>query len=644
MEYGQLFDKNDIGSLTIKNRFIMAPMGNNFGISAEAVSQRQIDYYERRAKGGVGLIVTESCPVELLGRHGNNRIQVYLENSASALSRLTSAVHQYDAKIALQLTHGGSKCAPELIGEYPVAPSSLPIPKKDYFPRSLTRQEIAGIITQFASAARVALQADFDAIQLLAASGHLIHQFISPVSNRRTDEYGGSLQNRIRFLLEIVESIRSTTQGRLPIMAKLYGKDPENPEGTRIMETEIPEIAAALYQSGIASVHLSTNYSADPARDRRDLLELTQQIRKSTPVTIAVAGSIFHPREAARILAQYPVDLIELGRPLLAEPDFVHKAFEKKDDDLRPCLNCNHCRYATAKKQAIKCTINPFLGKEATPPGNRGDKSKRIAIIGGGPAGLQAAIQLSKLGHRGVIYEKEMKLGGMLWAAATAPSKERMKTYLAYLLHQVGNTNFEIKTDQAITLSNIDELLSQSWDAVIIAVGAKPYLPKLKMPAESQVLFAGEVLAEKRSIKGPVVILGAGQVGCEVANFLSENNATKVTLMATGPKIAANVIPQERSPMLKQLGEKGVRVLVNAFAIEYDGAMLQFQHNHMIKMIGCEALIIAKGWEPSAQLKTNFEAKFGNPVFLIGDAATPGSLLEALEAGVAVATTIDSIP
>lgn len=643
MEYINLSSQGKIENLVVKNRFIMAPMGNNFGTPNEAISLRQLEYYERRARGGAGMMITESCPVDLLGRHGNDRIQIYMENSVEYLSRLTSMVHGYQVKIAIQLTHGGAKSSPALIGEYPAAPSSISIPKKDFIPRCLTQQGISDIVDQFASAARKGLQANFDAVELLAASGHLIHQFLSPVSNQRTDIYGGSLQNRMRFLLEIVAAIKDSTQGCLPIMVKLYGRDPENYTGTKIDEEEFPEIATALYQAGVASIHLSTNFSANPELDFHHLIQLARQIREKSPVKISIAGSLFRPAEAEWILKENIADFIELGRPLLADPDFVHKVLDGQESLIRPCLNCNRCRFETAQKRPIKCTINPFLGRETEEIKNEENSTKNVAIIGGGPAGLQAAIELSKLGHKGIVFEKGEKLAGLLWAAATAPSKERMKLFIAFLIGQVQKTRFEIKTGYEIDVDRIKDFLDESWDAIILATGAKPYQLKTIPLDCPNVYMAGDVLAEKKFFEGTVIILGGGQVGCEAADFLSENGASQVVLMATSSKIAANVIPQEREPLLKRIGEKGVRVLVNASPIEYDGKILQYQHNNIEKSIECATVIIAKGWEADCALKEAIEKYYKGKVYLVGDAAYPRSLLEALEEGVAVAAEIDQL-
>jgi 2,4-dienoyl-CoA reductase-like NADH-dependent reductase (Old Yellow Enzyme family)/thioredoxin reductase len=645
MKYDRLFEQGNIGDLIVKNRFMMAPMGNNFGSLNEAVSQRQIDYYERRAQGGVGLIITESCPVELLGRHGRDRIQIYLDNSVESLSRLTAVVHRYGAKIAFQLTHGGFKCSPALIGEFPLAPSSIPIAKKDFIPRSLTRQSIAGIIANFAGAARKSLLVDCDAIELLAASGHLIHQFLSPVSNRRNDAYGGSLQNRMRFLLEIIEAVKAATQDRLPILVKLVGKDPENAEGTRIDVTEFPEMASLLYRAGVASIHLSTNFSAEPERERRDLFQLARRIRERTPVKIAVAGSIFHPKEGEGILKDGIADFIEMGRAFLAEPDFVNKVFAGREDQLRPCLNCNHCRFETGQKRPIKCSVNPFLGKEGECAQAGIAPAKKVAIIGGGPAGMQAAIVLSQLGHCGTVFEQESRLGGLLWAASVAPDKGRMGQFITFLAGQVKETGFETRIGQAIQTDAIRDFLAESWDAVVVALGAKPFFPKMLAPACPNLYLAADILAQKRPLKGTVVVLGAGQVGCEVADFLSEQGeATQVILMATSLKIAANVIPQERTPLLKRLGNKGVRMLVNVLPEAFDGKILQYKHNECEKTIECAAVIIAKGWEANPGWKSAIEANFKGRVYLIGDAAAPRSLLEAMEEGVAVALEINNLP
>jgi 2,4-dienoyl-CoA reductase-like NADH-dependent reductase (Old Yellow Enzyme family)/thioredoxin reductase len=635
--YTHLFQEDRIGNLILRNRFVMAPMGNNFGESDQVISERQIKYYERRAQGGVGLILTESAPVCEQGVHGKNRIQVYRENAVPELRKLTDAVHKYDCKIVLQITHGGCKCSPEVIGEYPVAPSSLSIPRKDFIPRSLSIPEIEFIIQQYVKATQVAKAANFDGVEILAASGHLIHSFLSPFANKRTDKYGGSLENRLRFIIEIVNAIQETTQSNFPILVKMVGKDPENAEGTRIPEEDAVALAIALVKSGVASLHLSTNFSYRLVQDRNNLINLVKRIKQLAKVKIAIAGDIFHPLIGEKILQEGTIDFIEIGRPLLADPDYVNKAASDKEIGIRPCLNCNLCRYETSRKNPIRCTVNPLLGKENHQLLNKKFQMKHVTIIGGGPAGIQAAIQLDAMGYQGILYEKDSRLGGMLQSASIAPGRGRIAKLTENLIYQFNQTHFQAVLNTDMSANSIDLEKLEHTDAIIVATGALPHRPK-QFENNENIFLASDILSNKTELNGNITILGGGRLGCEAADFISNN--CKVTIMCASPDVCKNVIKYERVPLLKRLGEKGIRILVNSVIKAFDGTTVSYTHNNIEEIMECNTLIIAKGWDRNNNLQQFIESKFGRKVFLIGDASLPRGVLEALEDGIKVAELI----
>ncbi len=638
MMYPGLFQRGNIGKMELKNRFIMAPMGNNFALEDGALSELQIAHYEKRARGGVGLIITESSPIDALGIHGKNRIQIHREEAVRELKILTEIIHQYDTKIALQLTHAGRKCNPDLIGEYPLAPSSMYLPNKNYIPRSLSVEEIQEIIEKFAEGAKKAQEANFDGIVLLAASGHLIHQFLSDKSNRRSDCYGGTLENRTRFLLEIIDRIHEVTLGELPIGVKLLGKEPDyEGSGTDVSFEDYLEISKKLVEHGVDSIHISPNMSYVPDVDLQELNALAKRMKEEVHVKISIAGGIDSPDLAEKILQDGNVDFVELGRALLSDPDFCTKALEARSQDIRPCLNCNYCRHKTKQKNPIQCTVNPFLGtlKDSKNHESPVDSSQPIIIIGGGPAGMQAAIHLSEKGYHGKIFEKSAKLGGLLLSAAIPPEKQRIKRYMDYLIHQMQKTSFEVVLNQCIDSDSLD-LIKKEWPAaVILATGGKPSIPDYVNFDSGDIFLATDVILDNTLIKGNrIVILGAGQVACETADLLSEINPKhRITMMCSSKVIAKNVIEEQRKPLLKSIVEKNVRLMVNATPLSIKQGTLIYSHNDIKKEIAYDSIILAKGWKSDQDLYHELQTCTDH-LYLIGDAVSPRSILEAVEEAV----------
>jgi len=635
-----LFAEGRIGEIRLKNRLVMAPMGTNYGSATEAITAKTINHYVRRAQGGIGLIVTESCPVEAKGVHGPDRIKVYNEDALEGLTGLAEAVHRHDGRLVLQLTHGGSKCAPDLIGQYPAAPSSQILPGKDYIPRTLAPAEIEDIVDGFVAAALVAKKAGFDGIQLLAASGHLIHEFLSPVSNERTDAYGGSIDNRARFMLEIVHRIRKAAGEDFPILVKLYGKDPGNPKGTALPEADLLAAAGLLVEAGVCALHLSTNHAWEPLKERAAMLQLAKKIKQQNDVKISLAGSIFEASVAEQILAGGSVDFIEIGRQILADPDLANKLAAGLDREVRPCLDCNLCRHLTHQKQSIKCTVNPYLAQTVGEGAAGSVRPRNVAVIGGGPAGMQAAIHLAHLGHRGTVFEKDRLLGGLLRAGSAAPGKERIGIFLDYLLSQFEKSGFAVEYNRELTLDNLAAFKLENFDAIILANGAAPYIPKPFRQMPSGAFLATDVLSGKIRVEGKPVILGAGQAGCETADYLSENGKGDITVLAAGPTVARHIHRQERIPVLKRLGQKGVKILINASFQNLSGHELTFLHNGREEKTACDAVIIAKGWEKNGRLKEEIAARCKKPVYLIGDAVAPRSICEAVAEGTQAAAQI----
>lgn len=620
-----LFSEGKIGSLTIKNRFVMAPMGNHFGNADTAVSPRQMDYYEARAAGGVGLLITESCPVSPQGAHGHGRMRIYHGDAERKLKELAARVHTHGAKIALQLTHGGGRCSPDVIGEYPLSPSAKSV--GTWFSRQASEEELREIVASFRSSALLAERCGMDAVQILAASGHLPHQFLSPRANRRTDAYGGSLENRYRLLGEVVRAIRAAVS--LPILIKLYGPDSADRDGTWVDLDEYPAIAGLLAADGADSIHLTSNYTPDAAHELDVILRMAERVKKSCGLPISVACGIFDKGIAERVLSHPQVEFAEIGRGLIADPDFVLKL--RRDEPPRPCLGCNYCRSTAARQEALCCAVNPHLGAPALPAASgEGAAARRIAIIGGGPAGMEAATILSKLGHTGVVFEARPSLGGLLAAAAVPPGKSRLDLFARYQHDRFAESGFAVRLGTRV---DVDALPKEVLEAeyVLVAVGGEPIWPGDLSRQAPNVYEAVDLLANERRPQGEVVVLGGGETGCEAADYLSEDSGCRVTLLVTSPRVLRNCTRFERERLLRRLGDKGVLIRTGARMTGYDGKRLLYARNGKEHSIPCAAVVLAKGSGDNKAFAAAMERKLGGGrVFTIGDARFPNDLITAL--------------
>ena len=448
-----------------------------------AVTQRMIDYYSERARGGVGLIIVESAYVKEqdrdMGRIGieNPQLQV-------GLNELAESIREQGARAFLQLNHRGSV---------------LSI-KKGKGPDELSREEIENLIEAFASAAAAAKKAGFDGVEIHGANVYLISQFLSPLTNHRRDSFGQTQEGRMEFPLSILRRVRQTVGKDYPVIFRMvahqYTEGGLNLDDTRVIARKMEEAGASCLHV-IAGGTPSTRFLHCPpmAVPRGCHVSLAQEIKKAVRLPVIAVGRIHDPLFANQILTEGKADLVAMGRSLIADPDLPRKAQEGKLGEMRKCLACNHCRMRIELNQTIRCAVNARAGRERDTRISPTSAPKKVMVVGGGPAGMEAARVLGLQGHRVTLYEKEDRLGGQMKVGVLPPHKEELRNLFDFLVGQMSRIGIDLRMSHAVTEKTIEE---GNWEAIILAVGANPLIPEIPGLEPGRVLTAAEALGGVR--------------------------------------------------------------------------------------------------------------------------------------------------
>jgi 2,4-dienoyl-CoA reductase-like NADH-dependent reductase (Old Yellow Enzyme family) len=657
----KLFSPGKIGYMELRNRVVMAPMMVQLAAESGAVTARSIDYYARRAKGGAGLIIVEATWIASTGKAFACQIGLDRDALIPGHFDLVEAIHRHGAKVACQLHHGGARANPAFTGgtlvapsavagfyidnsrdpkdtdSTSVAPSAIAEPETPVLPRELTQQEIVALVDAYARAAGRAQRAGYDAVEIHGAHGYLIHQFLSPVSNRRTDEYGGSVEKRMRFAALVIRRVREVVGARFPILFRMsvesgYGID------------EAVEIARALDTCGVDAIHVSVGGiepvtlvppdTSPMARPEGWLTGFAETIRKRVAVPVIVVGEIRHPRFAEDALAQGKADFIALARPLLADPDWPAKALAGRDDEIRHCISCDYCRLTLLHTRPIRCLVNPEVGREREFASiGPAPQAKRVIVVGGGPAGLDAARSAAARGHHVRLFERAAELGGQLRLAILPPHKEKIEWLRKCLITQAQRAGVELVTS---TPFQPEALVPGEADAVVIATGAKPREENLAGARADQVVAAWDVLDGRPSARNlRVLVLGGRQMGCETAEFLAERG-NSVTLISRSPAadLAGDVVASYRAPLLARLRKLGVTMRTRCDVRELrDGkAALVDAHGREVAVVGADLIVVARGSLPQPTWVDALRKKVPE-LYVVGDCVEPRDIASALYEG-----------
>lgn len=638
MKYPALFSEGTIGKLKLKNRVVMPSMGTMLAAADGEVTDHQIAYFEERARGGVGLIITEVTSVDYaLGKAGPTHPRVDDNRYIPMLSRLANAVHKHGAKIFMQLHHAGRQGHSSLTGGAQiVAPSPIACSIMGETPRELTTAEVKELVQKFVMGALRCQMAGMDGVEIHGAHGYLVNQFLSPHTNRRTDEYGGSFDNRMRFAQEIVTGIKNLCGKDFPVIIRL-SIDEFVPGGVKLEEGV--EIACHMEEAGVDAINVSCGtYESMPTVMEPITYEqgwrsyIAAAVKARVKVPVITVGVIREPAAAEEILATGQADFVAIGRGLIADADWCEKASSGREAAIRKCISCLHCLDNGLLGVHLTCAVNARVGREREFQGyEQNGADRKVAIVGGGPAGMEAARVLALRQFRVVLFEKESSLGGQINFGNKPRGKEKMNWLVEYLRHELEELNVDLRLgDEASSAA----VLAEEPYAVFVATGGVPILPPIAGINTPHVLTAEQALAGYGEISGErVAVIGAGMTGCETADLLA-SRGNEVCLVEMLNDIATGAGLTNKMDITEHLIESKVTI----------------HTGHRLKEIGEQAIVVerlATGEQvtiPVDRVVISLGVRANNALyaemaqrhpatFLLGDALAPRKIAYAIRDG-----------
>ena len=635
--FKHLFTPAKIGHLELKNRIVMLPMTTGYTEDDETVGNRFIDFFEARAKGGAALIIVPFSPI----RAGSPvEPGMYDDRFIAPARNLTGRVHDGGAKIGAQLIISYhvifGKGAPEVVGPSPVMNQMM-----RSIPRELTVDEIRYIVSEYGRAARRVREAGFDLVEVIVGGGYLLNRFLSPITNKRTDLYGGSLENRMRFTLEAIESMRKEGGADFPIGIRINLE--EQMEGGHTIE-DSKEVLKILEKAGVQVINAYTGWHESPIPTVQGFLpkgvfaHLAEKAKSWVKIPVIAANRINDPFVAEQILSDGKADFVGMGRALLADPELPNKAREGRIDEIIPCIACSTCLseiVSTYRKwgqpTTIYCTVNPTAGKESAYRLEPVKKPKKVLVVGGGPAGMEAARTAATRGHRVTLYEKGKEPGGWLLVGCLPPHKDEIGNLSRSLAVRTKKAGVEIRLNHEATPKTVEEAKP---DVLILALGANPLVPKIPGVTGANVVLAEDVLTGRKTVSGSVIIIGGGLVGCETAAFLIEKGqgVTRVTIVEMLERMADALSAANRPFFLARLKKEGVEMKNRTTVEEITSRGVRVKQNGTSGFIAGDAVVLAVGLKAEAKLAESFMGK-APEVYSIGDCVKPRMIKEAIEEG-----------
>ncbi|MFA6411065.1 MAG: FAD-dependent oxidoreductase [Syntrophales bacterium] len=638
--FKHLFTPIKIGNMEVRNRIVMLPITTGYSESDETIGNRFINFFKERAKGGAGLIIIPFSPVP-----AGSPVEpgLFDDRFIPGVRRLTAEIHAHGAKAASQLIasyHVMFKdSVPGVVGPSPVMNRIMRV-----IPRALSIDEINYIVDEYGKSARRAREGGFDAVEILVGGGYLLNRFLSPITNKREDEYGGSLEKRMRMILEVIENVRREAGDDFPIGVRLNIE--EQMVGGHTVEDSMI-VAQALERAGVSIINAYTGWHESPVPTIAPSLPpgafayLAEKIKGSVSIPVIAANRINGPLVAEKILADGKADLVGMGRALLADPELPNKAREGRMDEIVPCIACSNClaeimsMYRSwGKGAATFCTVNPCAGKEGEHVLEPAWKRKKVFVIGGGPAGMEAAMTAAARGHQVTMFEKENELGGWLRVGCLPPHKDEIGQLNKSLAVRTQKAGVQIRLNSKDTPRAIAD---GKPDVLILALGAQPLLPNIPGVKGANVLMAEDLLTGRKNASGSVIIIGGGLVGCETAEFLSEKgkDISTITVIEMRERMADNISPTSRPFFLARLKKAGIRMKTGVTVKKITDKGIKVTQQGTSGFIEGDNVVLAVGLKSEPKLVEGYKGK-APEVYSIGDCVKPRMIKEAIEEGFSV--------
>ncbi|MBF0450419.1 MAG: FAD-dependent oxidoreductase [Candidatus Magnetomorum sp.] len=658
--YPSLFHPIQINSVEIKNRIAYPSLGLLFSYDRK-LNDRYYNFFEARARGGAGMITVGPVGIDYIGS-GIATVALDSDEYVPDFQKLTGIIQAEGAKAWVQLFHAGAYSHPILIdGKQPIGPSEVYSPYSKTTPKAMTIEDIQIIQNCYVHAALRAQAAGFDGIEILASAGYLITQFLSPLKNKREDDYGGSLENRLRFPLEVIQKVRKALGPDYPLTIRMAGNDFVPGSNT---DNETPEIAKAYERAGVDAINVTGGWHESRVPQlpmtlpRSAYAYLAFNIKQSVSVPVMASNRIADPEAAEKIIKDGLADMVNLGRVLIADPFWPQKAFEGRADEIRPCVACSQgCTDQIFSGQPVGCIGNPEAGYENDRKITPVKPPKKVMIIGAGPAGLEAAVTAAKRGHKVSLYERESDIGGQLWIAGAPPHKQELLSYIPYYRAMLKKYPIILHLNTTIDIKRIKK---EKPAHIIVAEGAGPLLPPIKGIDDAGILTAWDVLKNNPFLGKQTAVIGGGAVGLETALYIATKGTltpemlyflfsyqaesderlrellykgtTEVTVFEMLPKVGKDVGKSTKWILLDHLKKFNVTIITCAKVIEINEKKIFFEKNEETLQQCFDNIVIASG-SKSVQTLSSQLPDIGIPFQCIGDCIKPGKLGNAIHGG-----------
>ena len=657
-DYPHIFSPLTVKNMTIKNRIVMMPMGTNYGEQNGEMSFLHINYYEQRAKGGTGLIIVENASIDSpQGSNGTTQLRIDHDNYLPRLFKFCENIHRYGTKIAVQINHAGASAISSRINMQPVSASDVPSKEGGEIPRPLSREEILHIVKKYGEAARRAQTAGFDAVEIHAGHSYLISQFLSPITNKRTDEFGGSVENRTRFCRMVIDEVRKQVGPFFPIMLRLSAD--ELMEGGNTLddtleyldylqeEVDIFDVSCGL--NGSIQYQIDANYLPDGWRSY-----MAKAVKEKFNKPCISMGNIRDPKVAERILADGDADLIGMGRGLIADPAWVNKVATGHECDLRKCISCNvGCAgNRIGVNRPIRCTVNPSVLEGDVYKKLHVNKNCNVVVIGGGTAGLEAACTAAEVGCNTFLLEKGSELGGLASLISKIPAKNRLADFPHYLMHRAEQLeNLYIFTNTEGTPENIRKFHP---NIIVSSTGSAPLLPPIaglkdRIDNEDYNIYSilgmiNHINDFPKDLEGKkVVVVGGGAVGLDVVEFFADRNAD-ISIVEMMDQIGRDLDPVSKNDTKAMMKKHNVHQLTKTALLEVKDSSFLVKGDGEPYELPFEYGFVCLGMRAQGQLYQSLAEEFSSEdveIMNIGDSQRARRIIDGTQEGRNILTILE---